>query len=244
MSGGRLSVYHGGSTVGIYSKQTSATPTANYFTFANSSNTAVCQLNSVGQLLVGRTTATVFNTEKIAAGGATGQNYITVDGGNTANGDGSAVISRAGGTAIVAIGNYSAAYSGGAYDPTPTIYFNAPPKVVGVGSGAGTNAMRYNTTTSAWTYDTSSARYKNDIRDSHYGLAAVAAMRPRQFRYKDSGREDVGFVAEELIDVVPELVIRDAEGRPDAVSYDRLVAVLCKAIQELKARVEILESGA
>lgn len=242
-SGGRLSVYHGGSTVGIYSKQTSASPTANYFTFANSSNVAVCSLNSVGQLLVGRTSAPVFNTEKIAVGGTTGQNYITVDGGTTSNGDGSAFISRVGGTTIVAIGNYSAAYSGSTYSAVPTLYFNATPKVLGIGGGAGTNAMRYDTTNNQWTYDTSSLRYKENVRDSVYGLAAVLAMQPRQFQYKDSGREDVGFVAEEMAPIVPELVVRNASGEPDAVSYDRLVAVLCKAVQELYQEVQALKAS-
>jgi len=41
---------------------------------------------------------------------------------------------------------------------------------------------------------------------------------------------------------VPELVTKNADQQPDAVSYDRLTAVLCKAIQELSAKVEALEA--
>jgi hypothetical protein len=242
VSGGRLSVYHGGATVGIYSKQTSASPTANYFSFVNSSNSAVCALNSSGNLLVNRTTNPVFNTERVAVGASTGQNYITVSGGSTANGDGAALMARIADTTVVAIGNYSAAYSGGAYSAVPTIYFNAQPKVIGIGAGAGTNAMRYDTTNYQWTYDTSSLRYKDNVRDSVYGLDAVLAMKSRQFAYKDSGREDVGFIAEEMVEVVPEVVSRNADNLPDGVSYDRLVSVLCKAVQELSQQVDSLKS--
>lgn len=241
VSGGRLSVYHGAATVGLYSKQTSASPTANYFSFVNSSNTAVCALNSNGSLLVNRTTTPVFTSEKIAVGASTGQNYITVSGGTTNAGDGAALVARVADTTVVAIGNYSAAYSGGAYSAVPTIYFNAQPKVLGIGTGAGTNTMKYDTTNNQWTYDTSSLRYKDNVRDSVYGLDAVLAMQSRQFSYKDNKREDVGFIAEEMVNVVPEVVSKTADGLPDGVSYDRLVSVLCKAIQELSAQVSTLQ---
>jgi hypothetical protein len=105
-------------------------------------------------------------------------------------------------------------------------------------SGAGSYALKYNTSTGQLTYDTSSARYKNNIRDSIYGLSHVMQIRSTQFEYKDDGRSDVGFIAEEMVEVVPEVVAIDKEGRPDAVSYDRLVSVCVKAIQELKTIVD------
>jgi hypothetical protein len=41
---------------------------------------------------------------------------------------------------------------------------------------------------------------------------------------------------------VPEVVGLDLEGKPEAVMYDRLTSLLCKAIQELAAKVEALEA--
>jgi hypothetical protein len=52
----------------------------------------------------------------------------------------------------------------------------------------------------------------------------------------------VGFIAEEMVSIVPEVVAKDIDGNPDAISYDRLTSVLCKAIQELEARVAALEA--
>ena len=116
-------------------------------------------------------------------------------------------------------------------------------------TGAGTNALRWSTATGQMTYDTSSAKYKDNIRDSVYGLSHVMQMRSAQFEYKDDGRSDVGFIAEEMQPIVPELVGLDKDGQADSVSYDRMVSVLVKAIQEqqaiitdLKARIETLEN--
>jgi hypothetical protein len=110
-----------------------------------------------------------------------------------------------------------------------------------IASGAGTNALKLNTGNGYITYDTSSARYKDNIRDSVYGLADVLKMRSAQFEYKDTGRSDVGLIAEELEPIIPELVGLNKDGQPDSVSYDRMVSVLVKAIQELKAEVDSLK---
>lgn len=116
--------------------------------------------------------------------------------------------------------------------PNNKSYFNA------LGTGAGNYTLKLTTATGEMTYDTSSARYKDNIRNSKYGLADVLKMRSAQFEYKDTGNSDVGFIAEEMVNVIPELVVIDKQGRPDAVSYDRMTSVLVKAIQELNAKVE------
>jgi hypothetical protein len=112
------------------------------------------------------------------------------------------------------------------------------PFLPGLGSDAGTNTVKFNTGTSRLSYDTSSARYKDNIRDSVYGLSHVMQMRSAQFEYKEGGRSDVGLIAEELQPIVPELVGVNKEGQADSVSYDRMVSVLVKAIQELKAEFD------
>lgn len=196
-----------------------------------------------GQILVGRTSAT-FTSEIIAAGSGSGQQVITIDGGASGTGAGGGVVCRNGGTTIASLGGYSGVYSGGAYDGTPTLFFNNTPKLLGIGTGAGTWPMKYNTTNNNWTYDTSKRSAKDNIRDSKYGLESVLQLKPRQFNYLGSEqfREDVGFIADEVYEIIPELTPLDAEGEPAGVSYDRLTSVLCKAIQELNAKVESLQA--
>jgi hypothetical protein len=111
-----------------------------------------------------------------------------------------------------------------------------------IGASAGTNALRYSTTTGLVSYDTSSARYKDNIEPLTHGLTAVLAMSPKQYIYKSDNKPDVGFIAEEMVAVVPEVVSINQAGQPDAINYDRLVAVMAKAIQELNAKVETLEA--
>ena len=125
-------------------------------------------------------------------------------------------------------------------DGNPRFVFNGSgyPFIYNMSSGAGTNTLKFNTGTGEITYDTSSARYKDNIRDSVYGLSHVMQMRSAQFEYKDSGRSDVGLIAEEIDPIVPELVGKNKDGEPDSVSYDRMVSVLVKAIQELKTELD------
>ena len=109
-------------------------------------------------------------------------------------------------------------------------------------SGAGTYAMKWTTSTGQFTKDTSSARYKDNIRDSVYGLSDIMKLRSAMFEYKNDKRTDIGLIAEEVNEIVPILAIKDEQGRPDAVSYDRFVSILIKAIQELKSQNDALQS--
>jgi hypothetical protein len=90
--------------------------------------------------------------------------------------------------------------------------------------------------------ETSSARYKDNIRDSEYGLNAVMQLQSRMYETKFGGQTDVGLIAEEVALVIPELTIFNKEQQPDSVSYDKFTSVLIKAIQELKAEVDSLKA--
>jgi hypothetical protein len=111
----------------------------------------------------------------------------------------------------------------------------------GVTAGAGTATLKFQAS-GAVTYDTSSARYKHNIRDSIYGLADVLALRSVMFEYNADGRTDVGVIAEDVLPVIPELVSLNQDGLPESVAYDRFISVLIKAVQELSAKVTILEA--
>jgi len=114
--------------------------------------------------------------------------------------------------------------------------------VYSMAASAGTNAVKFNTSTGQVTYDTSSARYKNNIRDSIYGLNNVMQLKSKMFEYKEDNRTDIGLIAEEVYEVIPELVGLNKDGMPNSVSYDRFISVLVKAIQELKAQNDNLQA--
>ncbi len=78
----------------------------------------------------------------------------------------------------------------------------------------------------------SSARYKRDIEDLDFDVALMDRLRPVRYHWIDSGEADFGFVAEEIAELAPELVTRNADGEVEGVKYDRLSALLVSAIQQ------------
>lgn len=87
--------------------------------------------------------------------------------------------------------------------------------------------------------DASDGVYKMDIADLHYGLDAILKLRPRRYKMRSDRSEQVGFIAQEVAVVVPEVV----SGTPGymVMSYGHLVPVLVKAIQEQQERIKQLQ---
>jgi hypothetical protein len=119
-------------------------------------------------------------------------------------------------------------------------------------SGAGNSTLKYNTTTGIVTYDTSSRFVKESIVDCPYGVDAVKLLQPRKYFRTDDQRDEIGFIADELVGVLPEFVPigpksvitkneDDTEEIPLGVNYEKLTAVLTKALQETIAKIEVLE---
>jgi len=80
---------------------------------------------------------------------------------------------------------------------------------------------------------------------------AILALQPVTFRYKSDtkGTAQFGLIAEEVAQVDPELVVRDAEGEIYSVRYEAVNAMLLneflkehRTVQELKSTVAKQES--
>jgi hypothetical protein len=96
---------------------------------------------------------------------------------------------------------------------------------------------------------TSSLRYKKDIVDYDKGLDAIAKLRPVYYKSAVEGpngldpKQHAGFIAEEIADEgFEEFLVRNLDGEPDAVQYAQMTALLCKAIQELKAELDSVKA--
>jgi hypothetical protein len=92
----------------------------------------------------------------------------------------------------------------------------------------------------------SSAQFKKNIEDITYGLDAVMQLRAVSFDYKDSyiqdGPSQLGFIAEEVDLVIPELVARDIDGNIKGLDYPKFTSVLVKAIQEMNLNLATIAS--
>jgi hypothetical protein len=97
----------------------------------------------------------------------------------------------------------------------------------------------------ATAYNTSSdARLKENITDAAPASDLIDAIQVRQFDWKSDGsHQRYGMVAQELAQVAPEAVHQPADPEEMmAVDYSKLVPMLIKEIQSLRARVAALES--
>ncbi len=87
---------------------------------------------------------------------------------------------------------------------------------------------------------TSAERFKENIEalDTEEALAKVLGLEGVSFTWKATGEEDIGLIAEDVEDIYPEFVGRDAEGEVSGIEYGKLVSVLIAAIQELNNKID------
>jgi hypothetical protein len=111
-------------------------------------------------------------------------------------------------------------------------------------SGSGVGSITTNGTNTF--YNTSSdARLKENITGADDAANLIDALQVRKFDWKSNGtHERYGFVAQELVEVAPEAVHQpEDEDQMMGVDYSKLVPMLVKEIQSLRARVAQLEGN-
>jgi len=93
------------------------------------------------------------------------------------------------------------------------------------------------------TYNTSSDyRLKEDLKD-FAGLDMVSKIPVYDFKWKTDDNRSYGVMAHELQEVLPQAVSGDKDAKEmQGVDYSKIVPLLVKSIQELKAEIEILKN--
>ena len=101
------------------------------------------------------------------------------------------------------------------------------------------------TTSSATSYVTSSdQRLKENIADADDAGSKIDAIQVRKYDWKaDGSHQDYGLVAQELQPIAPLAVSGDADSEEMmGVDYSKLVPMMLKEIQSLRARINAIES--
>jgi hypothetical protein len=163
-------------------------------------------------------------SENIALGDSSGSNLTTgnfnIDIGN---------FGVAGESGIIRIGSgQSATFIAGIYNAT----------------SLGGAAVYVNSTGRLGTM-TSSRRFKEQIKPMDKVSEAILGLKPVTFRYKrqldPEAIPQFGLVAEEVAKVDPDLVVRDADGKPYTVRYEAVNAMLLNEFLKEHKKVEDLE---
>jgi len=115
---------------------------------------------------------------------------------------------------------------------------------VGIGISSPTNLLTVKQTSAtdpiadAWT-TYSSRRWKTNAQPIPEALEKVQRLRGVSFDWKANGQHDIGLIAEEVGEVIPEVVAYEENGTDaKSVDYARLVAVLIEAIKEQQQEIE------
>jgi hypothetical protein len=93
---------------------------------------------------------------------------------------------------------------------------------------------------------TSSLKYKKNVESYEKGLNEVMQLKPVSYQGKnpaDGNQNFAGLIAEEVHNLgLTEFVQYAKDGSPDALSYQNMIALLTKAIQELKQEIDTLKN--
>ena len=93
---------------------------------------------------------------------------------------------------------------------------------------------------------TSDMNLKNTIENSPFGLNEILLLNPVTFLYNDINRKldsnvkEVGFIAQDVFDIIPNAVSSTGTGDLQ-LDYRAITATLTKAIQEQQAQIEALK---
>ena len=109
-------------------------------------------------------------------------------------------------------------------------------------SKVSTTKLNFNPSTGSVTAvdftSTSDINLKENIHTVGNALEITEQLRGVSFDWKESGRSSYGVIAQELEEVLPELV---KQGEVKSVNYNGIIGVLIEAIKELKKEVEDLK---
>lgn len=81
---------------------------------------------------------------------------------------------------------------------------------------------------------TSSIQYKTNVTPLENALDIINKLEGVRFDWKDTGKSDIGLIAENVNEVLPEFVLKDVQtGEPQGVDYGKITSVLIEAVKEL-----------
>ena len=90
--------------------------------------------------------------------------------------------------------------------------------------------------------ESSDRRLKENIKDIDSALKIVNKLEPVSFTWKEDGVDSYGFIAQDMYDVLPELVYNPGEDAAEddywGVDYAKMTSVLAAAIKEQQVQIE------
>ena len=106
------------------------------------------------------------------------------------------------------------------------------------GNITGGNLTTAGTMTAGTIVETSTMRIKENINPIINGLDAILNLTGVTYDRKDTRAHEAGLIAEQVNEILPDLVAKDDQGNPAAIQYTKLTAYLIEAVKSLKAEID------
>jgi hypothetical protein len=105
----------------------------------------------------------------------------------------------------------------------------------------GTGYFSSNLTTAGDFTETSSLKYKENILPYSVNINRFDDLKPVKYTRKSDGEQDLGFIAEEMHELMPEFV-GYKDGEPDSIKYSKMVTMLVGALQETRKEMQSIRN--
>jgi len=115
---------------------------------------------------------------------------------------------------------------------------------VGIGTTTPSTALDVNgTITCTALTETSSMTFKENVNPIENALDSISQLVGVTYDRKDgSAKQRAGLIAEEVENILPNLVQKDADGNAYGIHYTNLIAYLVESIKELKQKIDSMEN--
>ena len=112
-----------------------------------------------------------------------------------------------------------------------------------VDGGMGVNGTgHFGAVTAGTITETSSITLKENINPIQNALDSIMQLAGVIYDRKDgSSISEAGLIAEQVNEVLPNLVKKDVDGNPEGIAYTKLTAYLIEAVKTLKEEIEFLK---
>ena len=128
-------------------------------------------------------------------------------------------------------------------------------------NSSSTNYLKVHNTSGLVTEVSSTRKVKENIVDLTIDTSKLYDLVPRNFKFKDQlievwndetdettsytevGENSFGMIAEEVNEILPELVVLDKNQEPKSIDYPLLSVLLLSELKKMQARIEVLENN-
>jgi hypothetical protein len=87
----------------------------------------------------------------------------------------------------------------------------------------------------------SSIRYKKDVEPLESAVDTINKLQGVSYSWKDTGKKDFGFIAEEVGKVIPEIVEWSQDPQyANTMDYTRIISFLVEAVKEQQKKIDLL----